>query len=204
MKLIKKTLITIGREYGSGGRATAEALSRDLNIPVFDKNMISMIAKKHGYDEDALIASDEHLSNPFFEPYSPYGLDTGSISERLFIAQSEIIREEAKKGSAIFVGRCANDVLRKEEGLVNVFIYAPKVKRIERIMSIENIADSLAADKIVRRTDKGRRSYYQFYTDKKWGSTDDMDLMINSGPLGIDGTVGVIEDYLVRRGFAEA
>jgi len=203
MKLLKKVLITVGREYGSGGRAISEGLGRDLNIPVFDKNMIAIIAKKNGYDEDALTSSDERLSNPFFDPYSPYGLDTGAISERLFLAQADIIKEQADKGSAIFVGRCANDVLRKYDDVVSIFIYAPKNDRIKRIMSIEKIEDPLAADKIVRRTDKARRSYYQFYTDKKWGSTEDMDLMLDSSKLGIEGTTGLIEDYLIRLGYVE-
>jgi len=194
MKLLKKVLITVGREYGSGGRAIAEGLGRD---------MIAIIAKKNGYDEDALTSSDERLSNPFFDPYSPYGLDTGAISERLFLAQADIIKEQADKGSAVFVGRCANDVLRKYNDVVSIFIYAPKNDRIKRIMSIEKIGDSLAAEKIVRRTDKARRSYYQFYTDKKWGSTEDMDLMLDSSKLGVEGTTGLIEDYLVRLGYVE-
>ena len=151
----------------------------------------------------ALTSSDERLSNPFFDPYSPYGLDTGAISERLFLAQADIIKEQADKGSAIFVGRCANDVLRKYDDVVSIFIYAPKNDRIKRIMSIEKIEDPLAADKIVRRTDKARRSYYQFYTDKKWGSTEDMDLMLDSSKLGIEGTTGLIEDYLIRLGYVE-
>ena len=139
----------------------------------------------------------------FFDPYSPYGLDTGAISERLFLAQADIIKEQADKGSAVFVGRCANDVLRKYNDVVSIFIYAPKNDRIKRIMSIEKIGDSLAAEKIVRRTDKARRSYYQFYTDKKWGSTEDMDLMLDSSKLGVEGTTGLIEDYLVRLGYVE-
>lgn len=203
MKLTHKVLITIGREYGSGGRAIAEALGRDLDIPVLDKNMLSTIEKKHGLDKNALEASDERLSNPFFDPYSPYGLDSGAISERLFALQSDLIREQADKGSAVFVGRCANDVLRNYDDLVNIFIFAPKEERIRRIMSIRHLKDEAAAEKFIRRTDKTRRSYYQFYTDKKWGSRDGMDLMINSAVLGVEGTVGYIEDFLKRKGYLE-
>ena len=140
---------------------------------------------------------------PFFEPYPSFGLDTGSISDKLYIMQSEIIREEANRGSAIFIGRCANDILEKYDDVVNIFIYAPKAIRLQRIMEVEDISDSSAAEKILRRTDKSRRSYYQFYTDKKWGSSEGMDLLINSASLGIDGSVRLIEDYLRLRGYID-
>lgn len=201
MKLEKKLLIAIGREYGSGGRVIAEELGKRLDIPVFDKNMISMIAKKHGFDEDTLTSEDERLSSPFLEPYIPYGLNSGALSERLFTLQSKIIREEADKGSAIFVGRCADDILKKYDGLVRIFIYAPRNDRIARIMEREQIEDNLAADKIVKRTDKARKSYYQFYTDKKWESYASRDLMINSAVLGIDGTVDLILSFLKGAGY---
>ncbi len=201
MKLNQKVIITIGREYGSGGRVIAEKLSKDLNIPCFDKNLLSKIAKDHGFDEAVLESSDERLANPFFDPYTAYSIGTGAFSERLYLLQAKLIREEADKGSAIFVGRCANDILRNYQHLVNIFIFAPKNDRINRIMEVEKIDDSIAADKIVRRTDKSRKSYYQFYTDKKWGSVEGMDLLINSSELGIDGSVRLIEAYLKEKGY---
>lgn len=203
MKLKKKVLLTMGREYGSGGKAISDLLSKDLNIPVLDKNMISMIAKKHGYSEEALVSSDERIANPFFEPYATYGPDTGSVSDRLFILQSEIIKEQANKGSAIFIGRCANEILREYEDVVSVFIYAPKKARIQRIMEAEEIDNPSAAEKIIRRMDKTRRSYYQFYTDKKWGSSEGMDLLINSDSIGFTGAVRLIEEYLFLKGYLE-
>ncbi len=198
MKLNQKVLITIGREYGSGGHAVAAKLSEDLGIPLFDKNILSKIAAEHGYDESVLESSDERLTNPFFDPYT-----TGSVSERLYPLQCDIIREEADKGSAIFVGRCANDVLRNYQNVVNVFVFADRNDRISRIMDVENIDDPVAADKIVKRIDKTRKSYYQFYTDKKWGSVEGMDLLLSSSMLGIDGTVHVIEAYLREKGYLD-
>lgn len=203
MKLKKKVLIAIGREYGSGGHAIGEALSKDLGIPLFDKNMISMIAKKHGLDEDLLTGEDEKVSNPFFEPYIAYGIETASLSSRLFSLQSKIIREEAEKDSAIFIGRCADEILKDDPDLVSIFIYAPRNDRIQRIMTVEDISDSLAADKIVRRIEKSRKSYYQFYTDRKWASPEGRDLMINSSALGLAGSVKLIEDFLIRKGVLE-
>lgn len=203
MKLKKKVLITIGREYGSGGRLVSAALGRDLGIPVYDKNIISIIAKKHGYDEHALINSDERLSNPFFEPYSPYGTETGALSEKLFLLQAQIIKEAADKESAVFVGRCASDILRNYDGLFNVFIFAPKEFRAQQIMEIDGIPTEEQAYKIIRKADKTRRSFYQFYTDKRWGSPEGMDLLINSCSVGIDGCVALIEDLLRRKGYIE-
>lgn len=203
MKLLKKVIITIGREYGSGGKAIAEALAKDLGIKLYDKNLIELIAERHNIDPDVLEATDERISNPFFDPYISYGIDTASRSSRLFALQSNIIREAANEGSAIFVGRCANDILWEYPDVVRIFIYAPKLDRIQRIMVKEGIAEDLAAEKIIRRMDKARRSYYQFYTDKKWGSSEGMDLLINSSVLGIEGTAGLIEDFLARKGYIE-
>lgn len=203
MKLCRKVLITVGREYGSGGRVISETLSRDLGIPLYDKNMLAMIAAKHGFSEEVLTSSDERLSNPFFDAYSPYGTDAGGISEKLFVLQAQIIKEAADKGSAIFIGRCADDILRHYDNVVSFFIYAPKPARIARIMEVEDIADSGAAEKIIKRIDKTRRSYYQFYTDKRWGGKEGMDLLINSSALGLKGSAELIEDYLVRRGYLD-
>ena len=146
MKLSRKVLITIGREYGCGGKVIADALSADLDIPVFDKNMIAMIAKKHGYSEEALVSSDERLSSPFFEPYAPYGTGTesGAISERLFILQAQIIKEQADKGSGIFIGRCANDILRHYDDVINIFIFAPENVDISSTTESKNFDFSTA------------------------------------------------------------
>ncbi|MDO4805222.1 MAG: cytidylate kinase-like family protein [Lachnospiraceae bacterium] len=203
MKLSKNFHVTIGREYGSGGKAIAEALGEDLGIKVFDKNIIQMISEQHNIDPDVLEATDEHISNPFFDPYISYGIDTASRSSRLFALQSRIIRDAANEGPAIFVGRCADDILWEFPDVVNIFIYAPKADRVKRIMKKENITEDLAAEKIIRRMDKARRTYYQFYTDKKWGTPEGMDLMINSSALGIEGTVGLIEDFLILKGYIE-
>lgn len=201
MELTKKVLITIGRDFGSGGRETAETLGKELNIPVFNKNMLGIIAKKHGYDEATLLGEDEKLTNPFFEPYPSYGMESGSLAERLFVMQSKIIREEADKGSAIFVGRCANHVLRKYPDTVNIFLYAPKEDRVARVMKLEGFQEQEAAEKAVKRIDKQRRSYYQFYTDNKWGTTDGMDLLIDSSRVGIQNCPALIEAYLKVRGY---
>ena len=203
MKLTKKMVLTIGREYGSGGRVIAETVGKALNIPVYDKNMLADIAKQSGMAEDRLKDEDERLSNPFFEPYIPYGIDTGSVGERLFTSQSNLIRKKAANESCIFVGRCSDDVLREYDDCFHVYIFAPRVDRIKRIMEVEDIADSLAAEKILKKMDKQRKSYYQFYTDRRWGSTEGKDLMINSSASGIEGAADLILSFLVIKGYVE-
>lgn len=203
MKLKKKVVLTVGREYGSGGRVIAEAVGSALNIPVYDKNMLITISKEKGMDVNQLESEDERLTNPFFEPYIPYGLDTGSIGEQLFNSQSALIREKAATESCIFVGRCSDDVLRNETDCFHIYIYAPRIERIKRIMSVEDISDSLAAEKILKKIDKQRKSYYQFYTDRKWGSTEGKDLMINSTTTGIEGAANLILAFLHTKGYLE-
>lgn len=201
MKLNKKVSITIGREYGSGGRAIAMELGEALQIPVFDKNMISIAAKESGLSEQYLESGDEHLSNPFFEPYVMYGMEKVSPGDKVFDLQSKIIREKAEEGSAIFVGRCSDEILKRNDDVFHFYIFAPRLDRIKRIMEVEQIAESPAADKILKKVDKQRKSYYQFYTDKKWGSPEGKDLLINSSTLGISGTVQMILEFLKLKGY---
>lgn len=203
MELKKKLIITIGREYGSGGRAVAEKLGKMLSMPVYDKNMLTMAAQKSGIDEDYLASEDERLTNPLFEPYVPFGVDSGSLGERLFDIQRRIIKEKAAASSSIFVGRCSDQILAGYENTFHFFIYAPRLQRIKRIMEVEQIQECSAAEKILKKVDKQRKSYYQFFTDQKWGSTEGKDLMLNTGTLGVEGAAQVIIDFLRIKGYVE-
>lgn len=202
MKLCKKLLLTVGREYGSGGHLICEALAKALDIPVYDRNLIGEIAEKHDLDERGLRAGDEKLANPFFESYYSIGTETSSSSMKLFALQSAVIREKADEGSAIFVGRCADDVLKDYDGVVNIFIFAPYEDRIARLMEMSQI-DRREAEKKERRVEKSRRTFYQFYTDQRWGGSEGKDLLINSSALGIDGTVQFILGFLHMLGYVE-
>ena len=197
MKLKKKVLITIGREYGSGGKKIAEALGKDLGIPVYDKNLLKIIAEKHDIDADLLENDDENLSNPFFEPYFTYGIDTASRSSRLFSLQSRIIREKADKESAIFVGRCADSVLAGNPNVIRVFVVGDEEDKNRRLAGIQQISPE-EADEERKETDRFRRAYHNFYSKTKWGDSRAYDLIINSSRLGITGTA----DYI--KAFAEA
>lgn len=201
MELKKRLILTIGREYGSGGRAVAEKLGEALSLPVYDKNMLTIAAKESGIDETILASEDERLVNPLFEPYVPFGVDNGSMGEKLFDIQRRIIKEKAEHSSCIFVGRCSDQILEGYDDTFHFYIYAPKIQRIKRIMEVEQIQERAAAEKILKKVDKQRKSYYQFFTDQKWGSTEGKDMMLNSGTLGVDGVVQVILDFLKMRGY---
>lgn len=203
MELKKKLIITIGREYGSSGKVIAEKLGEILSIPVYDKNMLTIAAKQSGIKEDYLESEDERLTNPLFEPYIPFGMDNGSMGERLFDIQRRIMKEKAETSSCIFVGRCSDQILSEYENTFHFYVYAPRIARIKRIMEVEKIAECGAAEKILKKVDKQRKSYYQFFTDQKWGSTEGKDMMLNSGTLGIDGVVQVILDFLKVKGYVE-
>jgi len=194
----KNFVITIGREYGSGGHEIAEKLAQKLNIPCYDKNMLKIIAEERHMNAETLLSKDEKPLNPFADPYNAYGI--GTSYQAVFQMQSSFIQEKAKEEPCIIVGRCSDYILRDLENAFHFFIYAPVNSRIERIMKVENIAEDLAALRIIKKIDKQRKMYYQFYTDRKWSGTEGKDLMINSSVLEIDECVNLIEDYLKLRG----
>lgn len=190
----KRMIITIGREYGSGGHEIGEKLAKRLGIGFYDKNLIELAAKHSGLDETVLHSNDEKAPSLFASPYMP------TISDQLYLAQSEIIQKLAKEESFVIVGRCSNAILDRKDTL-NIFIYAPLKNRIDRIMDRYLIDSPDKARKEILRTDKIRRSYYQYYSDYQWGSREGFDLLIDSSMFGVDGTVDIIES-IARKRFA--
>ena len=192
-------VITIGREYGSGGREIGEKLAKALGFTFYDKELLKIIAEESGIQEKVLQKADEAASNPLFAPYYPPSIDPGSLNDRVFKMQADLIKSKADAENCVIVGRCANYVLEDRENVVRVFIYADMEKRINRIMSRHGLADRDVAVKLIKKTDKQRRSYYQFYTEMKWGRTEGQDLLIDSGLLGIDGTVELLKSVVEQK-----
>jgi len=195
----QKVVITIGREFGSGGREIGEKLAKKLGIAYYDRNILDLVAQKSGIDKKYLEVEDEKASNPFDEPYVPHWLDTGTLSERLFRMQSKIIKEKAQEESCVIVGRCSDVILREREDAFHIFVFAPIEYRIDRVMELFQIDDRERARKIVKKADKARKTYYQYYTDEKWGSREGKDLLINSSTCGINGTVEMIIKLLEEK-----
>ncbi|MBQ7314548.1 MAG: cytidylate kinase-like family protein [Clostridia bacterium] len=202
--MARKLIITIARQYGSGGREIGEKLSAALGIPVYDKELITEAANMSELHPDVLHKVDEVAANSLL-----YTLAMGSnvfgsamsfgykmpVNDKLFLLQSDVIREYAAKGSCIIIGRCADYVLRDEPNLFRIFIHGDIDCRKARVAERHPDIKSTQVIDIINKTDKRRASYYNFYTGNKWGKYDNYDLMINSSTLGIDETVTFLAAY---------
>ena len=198
----KKLIITIGRQYGSGGRIIGQKLSKDLNIPCYDKELLTIAAKESGFSEEIFKTVDEKPTGSFL--YSlvagTYGTNYVSnhlpLNHKLFLAQFDAIRSIADKGSCVIVGRCADYALADYNvNCINIFIHADLQHRVERAINEYGISPE-KAEETVQKNDKQRASYYNFYSDKKWGAVDHYDITLDSGKLGIDNTVEMIKQFI--------
>jgi len=197
-------VVTIARQYGSGGREVGQKLSELIGSKFYDKDLITLAAQKSGLSQDALHHVDEKAANSLL-----YTLALGSsayshgvervnlpINDRLFVVQSEIIKELADNGEgAIVVGRCADYVLSGRKNLVRVYIVAEFDNRVKTVMKRHSLSESQAKDLIIK-TDKRRANYYSYYTGEKWGKADKYDLVIATDRIGIDGAAKMIADYI--------
>lgn len=193
----QNTIINIGRQFGSGGKLIALKISETLCVPVYDNELISKAADESGFSKELFERSDEKRS--IFNISSFFG--TGRFGEtrnyvgdnELFKIQSEVIRDIAAKGPAIFVGRCSNYILRDSKCL-DVFVCAPLEERVKRVSERLGISPEEARARIGRQ-DRTRETYYNFFTFGNWGAASDYDLCIDSSILGIDGTADFIIDF---------
>lgn len=201
------TIITIGRQFGSGGREVGQKLAESLNIPFYDRDLIALTAERSGYNKEVLKGADEKPGNPFLQSLAVSSLGTGSrvslpteitINDRVFFAQAEVIKSLADQGSCVIVGRCADYVLRDREQCVNLFLYADLEARVARIARMFSISENEARN-IIIKTDKKRASYYNYYSNKEWNHVDSYDLTIDSTVLGIDGTVEVVRLFVQKK-----
>ena len=188
---MERVVITIGREYGSGGRLVAKQLAERLDIPFYDKELIQKVAKKTGLSEHYIRTTEQRKpTNSFI--YDLYtAVQTPSIPEQVFIAQAKLIKEAAAEGSCVIVGRCADYVLRDLEGCLRVFVTAPIDQRVRRAHE-EYGVDQANVESYVIRQDKIRASYYNYYATGRWGDKSCYDLCVNTR-IGIDNAVSIIE-----------
>ena len=197
----KKLIITIARQYGSGGREIGEKVAKILGIPLYDRELIADVASRGNLNEEIIKKADESAANSLL-----YTLAMGSnvlgttmhfgykmpLNDKLFILQSEVIKEYAAEGSCVVIGRCADYVLRNEPNLLRLFIYGDIDHRQARVLERHPELKSSQVIDVIAKTDKRRSSYYNFYTGNKWGKYDNYDMAINSSTLGIDGTAELI------------
>ncbi len=200
------TIITIGRQFGSGGREIGERLAKHYNINCYDKELLSRAAKESGFCEEMIQNHDERPTNSFLynlvmDTYS-FGYNASSfvdmpISHKVFLAQFDTIKKIASEGPCVIVGRCADYALSDYDNVVNIFIQADEESKIKRIRSrYEDVNTDDKARDMMNKKDKQRQSYYNYYSSKKWGRADSYDLCVNSGKLGIEGTVNLIIQFI--------
>ena len=199
--MAKKIIITIARQYGSGGREIGEHVAEMLGIPIYDKELITDAAAKGSLNADVIKNADESAANSLL-----YTLAMGSnvlgttmhfgykrpLNDKLFILQSEVIKEKAAEGSCVIIGRCADYVLRDEPNVLRLFIYGDLDHREARVIQRHPELKSSQIIDVINKTDRRRSTYYNFYTGNKWGKYDNYDMAINSSTLGIEETAQLI------------
>lgn len=188
-----KYVITIGREYGSGGRFIGKLLAEKLNISFYDEELLLKAQEVSGLSEAVFKNFDEQKEGLFSSGMGMYAYDM-SLGQKVFLAQFDAIKKIASTESCVIVGRCADYVLKDYENLITIFICAPMEEKINRAITYYGLNPNKAASEITKKNKK-RRSYYNFYTDREWGKADNYDLCINS-KIGVDSAVKAIEAYV--------
>lgn len=198
------TIVTIGRQFGSGGRAVGAKLAEKLGVKCYDKELIKRVAKESGLCPEILENNDERPTSSFLynlvmDTYS-FGITNSNyvdmpLSHKVFLAQFETIKKIADEGPCVIVGRCADYALADYDNVLNLFVYGSVDERVERVKMLYNVGDKEARDTIIKK-DKQRASYYNYYSTKKWGKAETYDLCVDSFVLGIDGTVELLSQFI--------
>jgi len=199
-----RSIITISREFGSGGREIGKLLAKDLDIPFYDKELLEMASKDSGICEELFVKNDESYTNSFLfslvmgsYPVSADGRINPDLplNHKIFLAQFDTIRKLGDKGPCVIVGRCADYVLRDNPRVINFFLTGDLADKKARILDRYDIEKDKVED-FIKKTDKRRASYYNYYTDQKWGAAPNFDLCINTSKTGIQGAVQLMKEYI--------
>ena len=202
---MSKSIITVGRQFGSGGHEIAEKLAKKLDIPFYDKELLKRAAKESGLCEEIFENFDEKPSSSFLyslvmDPYSLGYSGNGyemPLNHKVFLAAFDTIKKIADEGPSVIVGRCADYALQDYDNVISVFIKAPIDDRIKRISDKYELTELKAKDMIYKK-DKQRAGYYNYYSTKKWADIKSYDLIIDSMVLGVEGTVELLADYVEK------
>jgi len=183
-------IITIGREYGSGGHEIGEKLAKKYGIKFYDKQALIKIAKENGYYDEIISFYEEKPVNSLL-----YAIAMNSYSDELGKKQFETIKEIGESESCVMIGRCTNYIFKDNDNATSIFIHADIEKRIERVTSIyKNQAKNIKS--VIENTDKQRSAFHNYYTDEAWGNSGNYQLTINSGAIGINASVELIANFI--------
>ena len=202
-----QSVITIGSQYGSGGRYVGRLLAERLGIPFYDKEILAEAARVSGMAEEVFESHDEKRARSFL-----YSLVTGvqgmadagnmymdmPLNHKVFLAQFDAIRGVAEKGPCVIVGRCSDYVLRDQENMISFFVKADTVSRVDRAVHYYGL-DPAKAEDALRKADKQRASYYNYYTTSTWGDVNNYNLVVDTGAVGVDGAVDLMEQFVLLR-----
>lgn len=199
---MKKCIITIGRQCGSGGHTIGKAVAEQLGVPFYDKKLVQIVAERSGLSAETIKREGEYSSTSLFNSVSTRGYSAYNASQRhdmvlpdqINAYQTELIKELAEKGSCVIVGRCADYILQDRHDCLHIFISGALTDRISRVIAEHGIAPA-TAESHVKSRDKKRGDYYKHITDHKWGLAENYDLCLNSSKLGIDRCVEIICNY---------
>jgi len=205
-----KLIITIGRECGSGGRHIGKKLAEELGIKYYDKELLTEAAKKSGLCRELFETHDEKPTSSFLYSlvmdtysmgYSNSAYMDMPLNHKIFLAQFDTIKQIASEESCVIIGRCADYALAEYPNVISVFITADDDVKIKTLMDRHQISESKAKD-LMMKTDKKRASYYNYYSNKRWGDSKSYDLCINSSKIGNDGVIELIKAYVaVKQGY---
>lgn len=192
-------IITIGREYGSGGREIGKALAEKLGISFYDKQIISLAAEKSGLSPEFITNNEQRVRSGFMQNLAAsaayqsgfFSSQYLPLSETIFISQAQVVRDIAARERAVIVGRCADYILSGRKNTVNIFIHAPIEDRVRRIMALYQLSEADAM-KAIATSDKERGNHYFRYTDLKWGKAQNYDLCVNSALMGVEKTAEML------------
>lgn len=185
----KKIIVTIGREYGSGGHYVGKLLAKKLGVNFYDKNIISLVSKESGLSKNYIASNEESLNNAKYE---------SNNDNLIFIAESKVIKKIAKNESCVIVGRCADYILDGNKDVLKVFLYSDEASKINRCVKYYGISKNKALNEI-KKIDKERSKHYNFYTNKEWGNVSNYDLLINVDKYGVECTANLIYSYIINK-----
>lgn len=197
-------IITISRQYGSGGREIGQKIAEHYGIPFYDNELITRAAKESGFAEETFARAEDKATNSLLYSLAmginvygnqDFGFGGLSLDDRIFLAQSDVIRKVAEEGPCVIVGRCADYVLKERDDVCNIFIQAAMSYRINRAVKEYGIEEKSAADVIIKN-DKRRSNYYNYHVGEKWTNLNNYDLVIRSDLQGIERAVSAICTYL--------
>lgn len=198
--MAENMIITIGRQFGSGGHEIGRRLAKELGVKIYDKELLKLVAEESGICEKVLENYDEKptsslLYSIVMDVYPSMNYVGTSLNQQIYQAQFGTIRKLGQTESCVIVGRGADYILRECKGLTTVFVHASLEFRCQRVMEYEHITEAKAKDMILK-ADKKRASFYNFQTEKKWGAASSYNLSVDTSDLGIDGAVKLIETYV--------